>query len=859
MIANGGKLHFEMQSLVCLFQDEKKQKNNQTKVVDPSKVVRIICIQRNEYGQIYLVQGLERSLHFTIATSEFPKLVQQPYPSDASSRNVPHFLIKSSSNYISGDKETIVYNATSDVMKLDERAPPEQLVIKKCTQLIIDMFDNGLSDCFCYLEKKRSGEREANCPADDAIDGLCGISFQSMVTGLNENESQVTSSSRSSRRRARKKKKNKKKSSHKKKTDSAPESALPTITCGWTTNDANQYQHNRSTIASTLKPFLRDGGLPFNIRTNLLDLIEFVLKSMPKGSVCFEIDREKDSLVLKFRKEMAKQFASMLGKIGDDDIFRVEGIAIIIPLSIAAHRDTLNCFCEGMSSVLQINARIPLNNQTIKGGRTSVLWKWLETNGYSDWFPCTVILYARKCVYDYCVKMAEMRRFSETDSLRRCLNWALLHRVDSVVDYHGSIWNNDKFQDKFMREAKIFKNSRFGGIMMELTASYDKTVSTPILHNTSFNIFISTEQNSPSIQCYYSIIAHVFFDMNVNFIQFTVADCLDFIAYCGFQCNGTVLIAEIHRRIMSNTHKYDIMHSDCGSMYQFLIAVNKEITDCCPGSCTQNRFTFSQGSNNTAWESKRSELLKLCAQFFEKESTLSRQANIEKVSSGVIDTIVKSDQFPGAGAMGANQFLHLSALFGLVPLSCFNYAEVKSAKLGPSKLITCVFPQMKKLKDVRECFESVHKELKDIWGPQITKSLLENTFCELSRCINATKAANENYRHRDVSFITDKSITFKESPKTDLIFFDQKKKSLQNFFRLMSTSKKASPLRPILTMKLSSGVEKYSAGSRHKITNWCQNKDDPKLVYWTEHGREMKLCSKLETTHEFDNMFLSTF
>lgn len=485
MVANGGKLHFEMQSLVCLFQDDKKQKNNQTKIGDPSKVVFIICIQRNQYGQIYLVQGLERSLHFTIATTEFPKLVRQPYPSECdntTSRNVQHLFIKSSSNYISDDKETVVYNATSDIMKIDESAPAEQQLIKKSTEIMIEMFENGLSDCFCYVEKKRSGERTGHC-ADEAIDGFCGVSFQSMVSSINESNSQLTASSKSSRRRARKKKKKKKESAPKKTTNTAPESALPTITCGWTTTDASQYQNNRSTIASTLKPFLRDGGMPYKIRRNLLDLVELVLKSMPEGSVCFDIDKEKDSLVLKFRKEMAKEFASMLGKLGDDDIFRVEGIAIIIPLSIAAHRDTLNCFCKGMSSVLQINARIPFNNQTVKGGRTSVLWKWLESNGYSDWFPCTVILYARKCVYEYCIKMANMRRFSDKDSLRHCLNWALVTRLNTVVDYHGNIWNNNQFADRFMREAKIVKNSRFGGIMMELTASYDKTVSPPILNH----------------------------------------------------------------------------------------------------------------------------------------------------------------------------------------------------------------------------------------------------------------------------------------------------------------------------------------------------------------------------------------
>jgi len=307
---------------------------------------------------------------------------------------------------------------------------------------------------------------------------------------------------------------------------------------------------------------------------------------------------------------------------------------------------------------------------------------------------------------------------------------------------------------------------------------------------------------------------------------------------------------------MHDTSKYDTMHSDCGSMYQFLIAVNKEITDCCPGSCTQNRFIFSQGSNDTAWETKRSELLNLCAQFYKDESTLSRQANIEKVASRVLDTIIKSDDFPGAGSMGANQFLHLSAFFGLVPLCCFNYAELKNTKLGPSKLIKSVFPQITKLNEIQHCFNSVYKDLKDIWGPQMTKSLLENTFCEVARSVKATMASNKKYKGKGVTLITDSSVALKESPKRDLIFYDHKKKRLQNFFRTVSTSKRSSHLRPFLIMKHSSSWEKESSKWKYTITNWCQNNDDPKMVFWTEYGDKMKLSSKLKTSPNFDKLFV---
>ena len=150
----------------------------------------------------------------------------------------------------------------------------------------------------------------------------------------------------------------------------------------------------------------------------------------------------------------------------------------------------------------------------------------------------------------------------------------------------------------------------------------------------------------------------------------------------------------------------------------------------------------------------------------------------------------------------------------------------------------------------------MHKDLKDIWGPQITKSLLENTFCEVARSVKATKASSKTYKDREVTLITDTSVAMKESPKRDLIFYDHKKKCLQNFFRIVSTSKKATALRPLMMMKQSSNWEKESSDWKHSITNWCQNKDDPKMVYWTEYGDKMKLSSKLETSHNFDKLFI---
>ena len=426
-----------------------------------------------------------------------------------------------------------------------------------------------------------------------------------------------------------------------------------------------------------------------------------------------------------------------------------------------------------------------------------------------------------------------MSRFEKKDPLRKCIKWALMDRVNSTVDYVGNIWFNKDFHKKFKETASVLDGSRFSGKMLQLTAAYDKT-------------------------CYYLIIAHVFFDLNVNFVKFTVGDALDFIAYCGFCCNGTVLIAEIHWRIMSDTAKYDRIHSQCGSMYQFLIRVNEEITSCSPGSCTQNRFNFSQGNSNTAWNTKREELLGLCKRFFKSDEIVRRQQSIHKIAKDVVDTLIKTNgEFHGVGGMGSNHFLHLGSLFGLLPLACFNYAEVKKPKLGPAELIKSAFPEKTKLVDISTCFLEVHEELKKIWGPQITLALMENTFCEVARCAKATiSRAHKKHKKLNIDCITDPKTTLHESPKTDLIFYDENKRCVQNFFRVVSTAKNSSPLRPVLMMKNSAKWNEESSQWQHNLGNWTQNQHDKKMVYWSEYGDQMTLKSTLETTHDFDKLFL---
>lgn len=463
---------FHDHTMIVLTQHELKNEVKHKRSASPSNIVSVIGIQRNPvYKQIYVVPKLERSLHFAAPTSEFNAFVSSPYPSldpsnESSHRAVAHTFIPFSANYMSQDGSMYVNNHSATDTYKHEGCPHKfpDSAVETCNQEAIKMFTSGIASAFCFNEKKRSGT--SNTGGHDEVEGSCAVSFKSVTQSCNGTSAKF-------KLRIRKK-------NQRKQNGAVNLSALPTITLGWSMNDAHQYSSNRSSIVGSIRPFVRDGCLSKTIKQHLLGLVKTAIASLPKECQCFNIEKEQHPFVRKMRDDMIHQFESILGGTDHSEHFRVEGITIIIPLGLGPHRDTLNSNFEFMSSVLQINTSIPISNRTIPDGRSSPLWQWLELNGYSGCFPCSLILYSRKSVEMYCQKMSAMNDFGKRDGLRSLLRWAFIDRVNSDVDFLGSVWYNDDFADRFEQTAIMNKKLSFRGRMMQRTASYDRIVSTQI-------------------------------------------------------------------------------------------------------------------------------------------------------------------------------------------------------------------------------------------------------------------------------------------------------------------------------------------------------------------------------------------
>lgn len=200
------KLQFPQQSLLCLFQKELKQSQGFQSHVSPSLITRSLSVQRNEHGQLYVVQGLERSLHLSIPTSSTMEYFNQTYPSlpnstDTRPRKINSIFVPNTSNYISRDVAVINSTPKSSVPNCP---------IQKCNELVTNMFKAGLSNVFKYQEKKRSGTLPSHTPncndedvqvqdVGDLVAGICSVSIQDVERSMkNSSLSSQTKHSESS-------------------------------------------------------------------------------------------------------------------------------------------------------------------------------------------------------------------------------------------------------------------------------------------------------------------------------------------------------------------------------------------------------------------------------------------------------------------------------------------------------------------------------------------------------------------------------------------------------------------------------------------------------------------------------------
>ena len=424
-IIDSAGVPFYEQTLVAFIQ--KVTYVQQSVLVDPAVVEHVIGIQRSGRGQIYYTFYLDRSLHCSIASRDFSSLVQMPLSKE---KNIPYVHISNDTNYHSNEYGVSVIN-------VDQESNGH--VLQFCNSRLSQMFCEGLHSCFSHNEKKRglSTGVDVDSGSNSSVDSNCNTPNKTFI---------------------------------------------PSITLGFTNQCTQVYRKSRSSLFGHIRPYLRDGHLSNGCRRPLYELIQKVLLNSPfpdRFTMSSFVDNHEYT---KVRKLLLNELKSML--VGDednvgDDLLLCEGIAILIPFGIGDHRDVLNDSSEGMNGVVAVHGTVPINDDTLAQGTESGLEfrSFLEANGYTDCFPCSVIIYTRRICHFYSERMGRLMRLRSKDALSDVVLWALTERVGDVVDYNATVFENENFMELFETKGYVREESRFQHRSMRTTAMYDKMVS----------------------------------------------------------------------------------------------------------------------------------------------------------------------------------------------------------------------------------------------------------------------------------------------------------------------------------------------------------------------------------------------
>ena len=293
-----------------------------------------------------------------------------------------------------------------------------------------------------------------------------------------------------------------------------------------------------------------------------------------------------------------------------------------------------------------------------------------------------------------------------------------------------------------------------------------------------------------------------------------------------------------------------------------IIAPDKAI-----GSCTEPRATYWAGSSDIDWAEKTDELMELIMTARMNLEKSSHRSSVSQEVSTIIDTLMngkykdtREKMFPGAGAMGSNHFVHSCALLGILPLACYNVAEIRDNTLGPAKFIQKTL-QLEKVPSPKECttilFET-HGMFSPLWNNMLSVNFLENSFCYCSRTIDRTiksliKDTDKTADDYDATIVMNDKVRVESNTK-NIYYMDERRGRIQNVFLTRTSGNGSSLLKPILIMK---DAGRWSQGSNANVvlTNWQGDKNDKKLLQWKHNQNQFCLNSVLNVAEELVKMY----
>ena len=267
-------------------------KNTQFRpTVDPYEVDRIIRIDRNPNGQIYIAPDLNTSCHLAVSkevADEIAHRIQFFYGTNPVMPEVTH--IHPSMSYDNFEENGIfVQNSKSTTSRNGKMVTVDHSAIEKLFQSVCDQ---GIFGDLKFTEKQRSNEENGESPV---------------------------------------------------------------LHFGYSKSNCSQYPSLRTTSFGHVAaaPILSGiNGMSSTCKRALLKLISTAELMCPKGHQTFILE-EENSYRIEYRTELNELFGVSMNKATGlpnnkkDPYITCEGFTIIIPLILACHRDFLNDFING--------------------------------------------------------------------------------------------------------------------------------------------------------------------------------------------------------------------------------------------------------------------------------------------------------------------------------------------------------------------------------------------------------------------------------------------------------------------------------------------------------------------------------
>ena len=807
-----GHVNYHEQSLIILRQEGGTKLLSKDNLLLPDHIVSVLVIERTNSSQVYSVKDLDRFPHFSLLTSdliEFQSALKLNGGCDISIMFVP-----SSVSYDNDDDGTHVVNHRGNNSSNE--------LLSKIQKSFLKLIDYGVGGKFTLSDQGRGDVFQGQ--KEEASHGI-----------------------------------------------SLKERSIPTISFGYSSQDAKQYSKNRMSIVGNTRPEIRDGDLSPEAKLELYDLIITILSS-EFGSRCFlrsGLNKEQ----LPVRKMLQCLLAQELK--GDSDVdennSRAEGGTLLVPERIAPHLDRGNSSVASLNDALIATCLLPTNvlktektivNNVTNNKKNIDLYSTLTSRGYKNKFPLAFSLYTRRNLDKVVPKMIMLKRMKEKDDLHSVFVWAITERMNSVVDYKGFIVDQTNFIDFFNDRAAIEQEDQ-------------KKKKKPMKAYDTINLPYFKVPAAYDRMGFWSIIYDLFLTLSVCILEKPkVKDTIDFIIYCACCCNGTSVPWRVVNTIMMDpkVSRSKLKSVFKGDFFKFLVNMDLETAKDqylesqktgddtglrSRGNCQWNRFVYSMHSATiTVSQEFRQMILEQINDPYgspiKKKRGVKRGSKkkiVDETPYGKMITLLSS--LDGIGNFLAQNAMNLFSLFGLTPLSWYFDASIPEWKsnLGPVKLLKRVYanwPMMKKTP--ADIYRDIHDQFNTIFpGKKVTMNILESAGCEVERCVALTVSALTQDEEDDEYRITciENDMVRVESRKYDVYFWMKYREAPQNLFTVETSRPGVSQGDPAIFIRDVTSCNK----SLRYVTNWkgqsSENDTNFNHIHW---NKDKSVCFELDTT-----------